>query len=107
LVREIVAAGHPIPTDEQDPAAGKGSISAAYFLKKLAWIGTNANRLDPARKSVRIDGHPLQVVAGTKRCVKFYPIGWRWPFSTRTASKVRRGVKNLRFSLPFLPLVLA
>ena len=51
LVRKIVATGHPIPADEQDTPAGKGSPGAACFTEKLAGVGTIANRLNCARKA--------------------------------------------------------
>ena len=100
LVREIVAAGHPIPTNEQDPPAGKGSISAARFFKEVAWIGTSANHLDRARKSVRIDGHPLQAFPTAERRMKFEPIGRRRMLEPRPPAWRRRASAS---SMPKIP----
>jgi hypothetical protein len=42
----------------------------------------NGNHRDFPLKFVRIDDHSFEAIAGTNRCLKFHPIGWRWLAAT-------------------------
>jgi hypothetical protein len=66
LVGEIVAAGLPVPTEEQEAPAGKGAIRSALFLEDFARIRTDANQGDFPLKFVGIDGHSFESIALTK-----------------------------------------